>query len=150
MFDCFEWLHKNTNYEIQKRKDELIKKCPGAVFDINEPKFVWIEAVTRPTTSAMKNIFLLVYKFNAVMQECISKCKNHTLLKIETITELNCFDASGRLTPIGKEKYWKELMRKLQALIPRDQPPVPSLQSTSASNSSAQDSRHPPKKWDDH
>ena len=116
LFECTEWLFNNINYKIVNRREKLKKLCPGALFNEQEPNIMWIEAITRPTTSAKKEVFSLVYKFNAVMKECIQKFNDNILLTIDAATDLSCFDASGRLTPIGKERYWKELMAKLQEL----------------------------------
>ena len=114
LFDCCDWLFTNINFEINDRIDKLTKKCPGAIFSLDEPKIFWVEAVTRPVTSAKKEIFSLVYKFNAVLRECLENFKNNYTITLDSITDLCCFDTSGRLTPVGKERFWKELMAKLQ------------------------------------
>ena len=117
LYECFNWLVENINLELHDREEALYKKNPGALFDINEPKIIWVAPVVRPTTSALKNVFSLVQKFTAVMEECLEDKANNVILQLASINELVCFDVSGRLTPIGKECFWREVMSQLHVII---------------------------------
>ena len=110
------WLRENISFNIESRKEDLLTKNPGALFAKDEPKLIWVEAIHRPNNSARKEIYSLVTKYNGILKEEVSKLSNGMVMKIESVKDLNCFDASGHLTPIGKEKFWKEFLHNIAKL----------------------------------
>ena len=85
--------------KLLKPERKILKvKKPGAIFEVDEKE--------------KKEIYSLVSKFNGVLHEIIQNSTNQ-LLKLETISELNCFDVYGHLTSIGKEKFGKEFDHKM-------------------------------------
>ena len=109
---CAKWSFRTINETIETRKEDIKGKKPGAIFEVDEQKILWIEASPRPTNNAKKEIYSLVSKFNGVLHEIIQNSTNQ-LLKLETISELKCFDVYGHLISIGKEKFWKEFDHKM-------------------------------------
>ena len=45
------WLLKRISRSLMSRREDLIKKCPGSVDDLNPTRVVWIKMLTRPMTS---------------------------------------------------------------------------------------------------
>ena len=134
MFDCLEWLRSSVIQNIMTRKDDLKSKRKGSIGSEDEPKLIWVEAVPRPKNSAKKEIYLLVGKFNEILQELINSAANELIFTLKTVNELNCFDACGRLMPIGKERFWKELDYQLCLLHNGDWESEKSKQATPNDN----------------
>ena len=69
--DCAKWLFKTINENIETRKEDLKGKQPGAIFEVDELKILWIEALPHQIHSAKKEIYSLVSKFKGVLHEII-------------------------------------------------------------------------------
>ena len=109
MKDCMYWINKNLISIIETRKEDIKGKRPGAMYPVNEPKIIWVSVIPRPHINSKKEIFSLVGKCNEIMMEMADKCLNSYYIKLETVSKLSYFDMCGRLTPAGKESFWKEI-----------------------------------------
>ena len=106
--DLLKWLLININRTIELRKDDLLKKRPGAVSTTSEPRLVWTLMVKRPE-SANKHIFALTRKFNQIMENVVAGDKRSHVLTPEVPTDNRHFDRFGNLTAIGHETFWKSI-----------------------------------------
>ena len=106
---CIEWMVKELDRFIAARKDELTKKQPGAVVNL-EPKVIWLKMLDRPGTSRIMSIR---EKFNAILEETLFKY--HQTYIAEMKLEGMHFDPNNNLFPTGQVCYWRELDSILKA-----------------------------------
>ena len=106
-----KWFLININRNIELRKNDLIKKHPGAVSTSAEPRLIWVTMLKRPATSHAKQIFALTSKFNKILEEVVAGDKRSHILK-PTIDcdDGNCnYELSGALNPTGVTQFWRNL-----------------------------------------
>ena len=104
-----KWLLININMMIEVRKQDLMKKKPGALSTSSEPRLIWVQMVKCPETTANKQIFSLSKKFNSILEEVISGDKRSHIMKIHIDTSENSsnFDRYGGITHTGLYSFWK-------------------------------------------
>ena len=114
MMDVSNWLCVNIAANISARKEDLKTKRSRAVWSTSEPCMIWLSMVTRPKTSAKKEIFSLVSKCNSVLENIIETRSDSNLMTLNSVMELSHFDGWGRLTPAGKAQYWHKFNYQFQ------------------------------------
>ena len=106
--DTLKWLLININRTIELRKDDLLRKRPGAVSTTSEPHLVWTLMARRPE-STHKHVFSLTHKFNQILESMVAGDKRSYVLTPEVPTDNRHFDSFGNLTAIGHETFWKSV-----------------------------------------
>ena len=84
---CLHYLIMQIDLMIERRKQDLLVKKPGALMSDEFPKIVWVRMLKRP------------------------KADNHYIMSIDV--SLNDFDLTGHLTSSGKATFWKEVNQGL-------------------------------------
>ena len=100
---------------LQRRRQDLGDKRPGALAPDDHPSIVWIRMLKRPFIegSEASKTFSLRTKFNNALEEQIriNKDIRHRIMSIDV--RLNEFDRQGNLTNIGKNNFWREVDRAM-------------------------------------
>ena len=93
IFKVFEWLIRQINIAIKRRRTELIDVKPGAVYG-NDPRIIFVSMLRRPMLfdreSRMEKIVALRSKFNAIINE-LAESYDNNILNID-ICEKQDFD----------------------------------------------------------
>ena len=107
---------RRVNFLIDKRRENLEDKKPGALINNFNPNVIWIrmlkrpKELTEPTTDNPHPIFSFRGKFNSILEDRIledNKDDRHRLMSIDV--KLDKFDRQGNLNSFGKEIFWKEV-----------------------------------------
>ena len=106
--DCLKWLLININLMLETRKEDLIKKRPGAVPTLAEPRLVWVQMVKCPSEFT-DVIFSLAKVFNELLEATIAGDKHSHILKLHIEGNSHNFDRWGNLTSLCKCIFWKLL-----------------------------------------
>ena len=113
MGSAFNKLINKINQWIQRRRQDLADKRPGALAPENYPTLIWVRMLKRPFIEGEEasRVFSLRNKFNAAMENQIllSNDNNHRIMSIDIKKEE--FDRQGNLTSIGKTSFWREVDR---------------------------------------
>ena len=112
---CLHYLIMQIDLMIERRKQDLLVKKPGALMSDEFPKIVWVRMLKCPKLNLTNNkaIYQLRSKFNAILEERLrdGKADNHYIMSIHV--SLNDFDLTGHLTSSGKATFWKEVNQGL-------------------------------------
>ena len=106
------YIVKQINVTIDRYKQQLVAKKPGALLSEEFPKIIWIRMLKRPKIQSNLTLFHNVYnlrgKFNSILEERLQdgNAPNHYLMSTD-IPEGE-FDISGNLTSAGKSMFWNE------------------------------------------
>ena len=132
--DIMKELFKQLNKAIDRRRTNIIYKCPGALGSTFEPRLIWIKPIKRPydpQDSKQAARAVLRTKFGSCLDNLISdECYMYimTLEEFESDSR-NLFDANFNMTNTGKIVFWNEInsqMRKFERseieLKPEDKP----------------------------
>ena len=111
---ALRWFVNNVACMIDTRKDDIRKKRPGALSPGSEPRFIWVEALSRPEVLLAKCVYSLICKFNAALEEVVAEERHSHVLKVEVQINNSNFDRLGSLTPIGQIEYWNSLDSQLK------------------------------------
>ena len=99
---------------IEKRKQDLASKCPGALIpDDTYPKIIWVRIPRRPKVIA-RDIFANRGRFNSIIEERLfdGKETSHFIISIEIPQDE--FTLTGDLSSTGKASFWKEMNEGLK------------------------------------
>ena len=110
---CFEYLVSNVEKAIQRKKEELRHKKPGAVM-ANKPKILWLTLIHRQgyVDAAYQ---AAVKACNAIMEEVLSTKRNHFILKLDNfLEEIPYFTSNNDLTGTGKVKFWRSINKVVE------------------------------------
>ena len=109
--DYTNWLVKQINTTVTRKKSELLDKCPGTVFS-GDPKIIFVRMLHRyeryTPGCRLKLLHGLRSKFNESLNSAAAKIGQRML----TITSCNTrdhFDYWGNLTVKGCLDFWQEL-----------------------------------------
>ena len=100
-----EWLIREVDPIIPTKKIELKAKQSGAVF-YTEPKIVWIHMITCPYPS---RVLALRKKFNAILEETLSKTRGMFIMDVQDKISSCFFDRANYLTATRRMTYWKNV-----------------------------------------
>ena len=106
---CLEWVLCEFDCIIEARKEDLLKKRPGAVCAL-EPKIIWVKMIDCPGAS---RVMSLREKFNAILEESLFKYKQTYIAEIKL--DRMHFDHNNNLFPTGQVRFWRELDSILKA-----------------------------------
>ena len=96
---------------IQRRRQDISTKRPGALPPEHLPYIIWVRMLKRPFIEGelASHIFSNRGKFNSVLENQMMNCKSsmHRIMSIDV--RLDEFDRLGNLTTIGKNNFWREV-----------------------------------------
>ena len=110
--DSVNWLTRNINNLIKRKRLALMDKKPGAIYG-SDPTVIYVCMVRRIDVSFKKNstlekVFALRAKFNDALNEAVGRT-NQRILTINSCNTNTHFDLRGGLSTKGKEAYWAEI-----------------------------------------
>ena len=104
--EWIEWLLVNINESIEFRKQDLLRKRPGAIASTSEPWFIWVTMLKRPNSTTKKEVFALTRKFNTTLEQVIANDKCSHILKVHVEGSEANFEEDGTLTATGQVQFW--------------------------------------------
>ena len=110
-----EYLMKEANKLISRRKDDMKQRRGGSISSSAEPRIMWTTIIKRPfnTQYSMHEIYKIVSKANTVIEEAVRKFNKYNhLIYIETVN-LH-FDTMGKLSAAGRTAFWKEIVTEME------------------------------------
>ena len=115
IFKNVEWLVRQINIHIKRKRLEVLETKPGAVYT-SDPKIVFVTMIRCPVIfdlgSCMEKVVALRSKFNAILNELAEKFEN-LVLNVE-YCQREHFDFFGRLNTRGKISYWRDINHQLE------------------------------------
>ena len=104
---------------IDRRKQDIADKKPGALPQEGYPQVIWVRMLRRPSRISdavsirTRKALALRGKFNSILEERLFNGidKVHRIMSIEV--ESNEFDFTGGLTSAGKSDSWREVNRAM-------------------------------------
>ena len=98
---------------LERRRQDLEHKCPGAVAATSPPQITWIRMLKRPTALSQREVFSLRGKFNAILEERLldGDEEQHHIMSIDVPSQH--FDSAGDLTTTGLTLFWKEVIQAI-------------------------------------
>ena len=113
-----DWLIRQVNKAINRRRDDLKSKRPGAISSSFEPRVIWIKAINRPFCEDVneKKIRATRAKFNAHLNRALQSERYMYLMEITSIDDMptNFYNIRGQLSDGGKTQMWREIDTKLK------------------------------------
>ena len=110
------WLVKNVNLLVTRKRLQLLDKKPGAVYG-GDPKIIFTTMLKRATMyhrgSKMESVCSLRSKFNKILSCAAAKYDNY-LLQIKSCISPDHFDSVGNLSSKGKSNFWYEMDELIQ------------------------------------
>ena len=99
---------------IERRKMDLLQKCPGGVIDDEFPKIIWVRMMKRPQNTEFQHLFSMKGKFNSILEERLldGKADNHFIISTEV--DLKEFNCSGGLSSAGMTSFWNEINKGMK------------------------------------
>ena len=115
MEENLSWLFRQMNKVIERRRQDLMYKKPGAVAGSFEPRVIWVKMMNRPfdeESEVHMELKQIRAKFNSCLEELVRKERymyimNLNVFEIGNIEDI--FDSTGKLTREGKLSFWQEL-----------------------------------------
>ena len=111
---AIKWIINQITRAVTAKHEDLVKKRPGVVISVTEPKFVWVKMVQRPMQNS--NWSNARSKFNKLLENALVDKHNHYILDVNQALSANpgFFSSYGKLSGSGKVKFWQELDLQLE------------------------------------
>ena len=111
MIDNLNWLVKQIDIAINRKKSDIMTKRPGAIFK-GDPKIIFVRMLRRFQKNTPGTKLDLLYglrgKFNDALNTAAAQI-DQKMLTITSCNSLDHFNFYGNLSSKGKVEYWKEL-----------------------------------------
>ena len=105
------WLLKQIDLLIKRRRLEITEKRPGTIFT-SDPKVIFAKMIRRveyyPPKSRLEKVCMMRGKFNEVLNDAAAK-RNHHIMNIMRCTSTDHFVESANLSLHGKVDFWFEV-----------------------------------------
>ena len=105
------WLIRQINMVVTRRKTELADKKPGAIYS-SDPKVIYIKMTRCPMQfkdgSRMDKIISTRSTFNKILCELLAE-HDQRILGVKTCASTDCYDLFGEFNQRGKSYYWREV-----------------------------------------
>ena len=111
---AIHWLITEMLKAVNSKKDELMRRRPGAVVLSTEPKFVWVKMINMPLVT--KQMVKVRAKFNKLLENALVDKANHYIIDINQALSANqnYFAVHRQLSGSGKVKFWRELDTQIE------------------------------------
>ena len=107
-----DWITKNIDIKVHRKRLQLLEKRPGSVLDENEPTIIYVTMIHRiehyHKGSALAKICSLGRKFNELLNEFAAR-HGHRILSIRSCTRPEHFTDKATLSKVGKEAVCWEI-----------------------------------------
>ena len=117
MGSTLHYIIKQMDMFIERRKQDLESKKPGALPLADWPKLIWVRMLKRPPVqmpTKAKDAFTLRGKFNSILEERLLDGNSASRHIISIEVPIDGFDLTGELNSIGKEHFWQEIDKGLR------------------------------------
>ena len=102
---CTEWLIKEIEKAIDRKKNMLREDKPGSVV-VSEPKIIYVRMINRPGNDHLAKIR---HKFNAILEDILASRRDTYIMDAGLYLDQSTFHkvSSIHLTSDGKTNYWR-------------------------------------------
>ena len=111
-----DWLLRQINILICRRKTELSETKPGTVYS-TDPKVVLVTMLRRPLSfpanSHMEGVLSLRPKFNNAINNVAYEA-GHSIMQIDSCNTVTHFGLMGHLSHLGQFTFWKDVNYQLE------------------------------------
>ena len=107
--NTLQWLIRNVNINLKRRRTELFAKKPGALA-LENTKVIWVKMIKRPygCLQEFDKVFALHNRFNNTLEEVLLDTKpQHYILSIKV--DRADFHLNGELSHDGEVSFWREV-----------------------------------------
>ena len=112
MAKMINWLVRQVDITVHRKKRQIEEKKPGAIGSVNDPTIIYVDMIKRPIFANMheklKQAMNLRFKFNRCLHETLEQ-QNNKVLTIRSCTTPDHFDSMGNLTSKGMIAFWHEV-----------------------------------------
>ena len=110
--EAIEWIVAQIIRVIDAKKDNLLRRCAGAVI-ANEPKIIWMKAIRHVHLPSFQ--LKLINKFNNMLEDVLADNELHHIMDIsESLQDRNLFMHNMELNHYGKVLFWTEIDKNIE------------------------------------